>query len=163
MSRWWIILVAAGCVFAQQNSPSEAPNRPTLRRAEGQQASPPDTKTNAQPSPSSGAQSQDELPPDEDARDAPKQYSFNPLQSKKEVSVGNFYFRKGDYKAAAGRFREATKWNDGNAEAWMRLGEAEERRENAKAARDAYRKFLELQHEGKNAEEVKKRLEKLKG
>jgi Flp pilus assembly protein TadD len=79
------------------------------------------------------------------------------------VSVGNFYFKKGDFKAAAGRFREATKWNDGNAEAWMRLGEAEERRENAKAARYAYRKFLELQPDGKNADEVKKRLEKLKG
>ena len=57
----------------------------------------------------------------------PKEYSFNPVQSKKEVTVGEFYFKKGDFKAAAGRFREATKWNDGNAEAWLRLGDAEEK------------------------------------
>ncbi|HWD98337.1 MAG TPA: tetratricopeptide repeat protein [Bryobacteraceae bacterium] len=156
MSRWWIGLFAAGTLFAQQNTPSDTSNRPTLRRQDGQ------SQPQAQPKRESGPQT-DELPPDEDVREAPKQYSFNPLQAKKEVSVGNFYFKKGDFKAAAGRFREATKWNDGNAEAWMRLGEAEERRENAKAARYAYRKFLELQPDGKNADEVKKRLEKLKG
>ena len=153
MSRWWIGFVAAGALFAQQNTPSDNSNRPTLRRQEGQQ----------QTQPKAGGPQTDELPPDEDVREAPKQYSFNPLQSKKEVTVGNFYFKKGDFKAAAGRFREATKWNDGNAEAWLRLGEAEERRENPKAARDAYKKFLELQPDSKNAEEVKKRLEKLKG
>jgi tetratricopeptide (TPR) repeat protein len=155
MSRWWTGFVAAGALLAQQNTPSDTSNRPTLRRQEGQ----PQTQ---QQKAEGGAQS-DELPPDEDARGAPKQYSFNPLQSKKEVDVGNYYFKKGDFKAAAGRFREATKWNDGNAEAWMRLGVAEERRENTKAARAAYKKFLELQPNGKNAEEVKRRLEKLKG
>jgi Flp pilus assembly protein TadD len=155
MSRWWVGFLAAGALFAQQNTPSDTSNRPSLRRQEGQEQT-------QQPKAAGGAQT-DELPPDEDVREAPKQYSFNPLQSKKEVGVGNFYFKKGDFKAAAGRFREATKWNDGNAEAWMRLGEAEERRENSRAARDAYKKFLDLQPNGKNAEEVKKRLEKLKG
>jgi tetratricopeptide (TPR) repeat protein len=156
MSRWWIGIFAAGALFAQQNTPSDTSNRPTLRRQDGQ------SQPRSQAKPESGPQT-DDLPPDEDVREAPKQYSFNPLQSKKEVRVGNFYLKKGDFKAAAGRFREATKWNGGNAEAWMRLGEAEERTENAKGARDAYRKFLELQPDGKNAEEVKKRLQKLKG
>jgi tetratricopeptide (TPR) repeat protein len=154
MSRWWISFVAAGSLFAQQTTPSDTSNRPTLRRQEGQQTQQPNAK--------SGPQT-DELPPDEDVREAPKQYSFNPLQSKKEVGVGIYYFKKGDFKAAAGRFREATKWNDGNAEAWLRLGEAEERRDNPKGARDAYKKFLELQPDSRNAAEVKKRLEKLKG
>ncbi len=161
MSRWWIGFVAAGALLAQQTAPSDNSNRPTLRRQPEQQGTQQQQQTQ-QPKAGSGAQN-DELPPDEDVREAPKQYSFNPLQSKKEVGVGMYYFKKGDMKAAAGRFREATKWNDGNAEAWMRLGEAEERRDNAKAARDAYKKFLELQPDGKNAEEVKKRLEKLKG
>jgi Flp pilus assembly protein TadD len=160
MSRWWIGFVAAGALFAQ-GAPSDTSNRPTLRRQEGQQTQQPQAQPSQQPN-ADGAQN-DELPPDEDVREAPKQYSFNPLQSKKELGVGNYYFKKGDFKAAAGRFREATKWNDGNAEAWLRLGEAEERRDNTKAARVAYKKFLELQPDGKNAEEVKKRLEKLKG
>ena len=165
MSRCWIIFLAAAALAAQQNSGGTSGNRPTLARPDSEsQAQQPQRSNQTQPGANtqSKSQSQDELPPDEDVREAPKQYSFNPLQSKKEVSVGNFYFKKGDFKAAAGRYREATKWNDGNGEAWMRLGEAEERRENPKAARDAYKKFLELQPDGKIADEVKKRLEKLK-
>src|SRR5271155_1149617 len=68
-----------------------------------------------------------QLPPEEDKAEVKQVYSFNPLQSRKEVTVGDFYMKKGDFKAAVLRFREATKWNDGNAEAWQWLGEADEK------------------------------------
>ena len=103
-----------------------------------------------------------QLPPEEDKAAVPQQYAFNPVQSKKEVTVGDFYFKKGDYKAAAGRFTEATKWNDGNADAWLRLGTAEEKMNDAKAAREAWQKYLQLASTGKNADEIRKKLEKLK-
>jgi tetratricopeptide (TPR) repeat protein len=112
------------------------------------------------PKPSDPDQAQ--LPPEEDKAVVPKEYSFNPLQSKKEVTVGEFYFKKSDYRAAAIRFREATKWNDGNSEAWMRLAETEEKNHSAKAAREAYQKYLQLAPDAKNAAEIRKRLEKLK-
>ena len=104
-----------------------------------------------------------QLPPEEDKAEIPKQYVFNPLQSKKEVTVGEFYFKKGDYRAAAIRFREATKWDDSNSEAWLRLGETEEKNHSPKTAREAYLKYLQLAPEGKPAPEVKKRLDKLRG
>lgn len=105
-----------------------------------------------------------QLPPDEDkATPQPKQYAFNPVQSKKEVDVGEFYFKKGDYRAAISRFTEATKWNPGNATAWLRLGDAQEKMKDAKSAQIAYEKFLKLTPDGKNAAEVRKKLEKLKG
>jgi tetratricopeptide (TPR) repeat protein len=103
-----------------------------------------------------------ELPPEEDKSAQPKEYAFNPLQSKKEVTVGEFYFKKGDYRAAAGRFSEATKYNNGNAEAWLRLGDAQEKMKDPKAAREAYTKYLELAADAKNAAEVRKKLDKLK-
>ena len=103
-----------------------------------------------------------ELPPEEDASAKKQEYSFNPVRSKRDVEVGVFYFKKGDYKAAAARFREATLWNEGNATAWLRLGETEEKRGITKAARAAYEKYLEIASETKNAGEVRKRLEKLK-
>ncbi len=124
-----------------------AQERPTLRKDAG------DT-----PQPQGDVQ----LPPEEDAAALPKQYAFNPLQSKKEVSVGEFYMRKGDARAAANRFREATKWNDGNADAWLKLGEAEEKNKNVKSAREAYEKYLQVSPDAKNAAEVKKKLDKLK-
>lgn len=103
-----------------------------------------------------------QLPPEEDKANIQKQYTFNPLQSKKEVTVGEFYFKKGDYNAAAGRFREATKWNDGNADAWLRLGDAEAKMQDAGEARAAWQKYLQLSPQSKQAAEVRKKLEKLK-
>jgi outer membrane protein assembly factor BamD (BamD/ComL family) len=87
-----------------------------------------------------------------------EQYAFNPLQAEKELKVGNFYFKKGSYKAAAGRFREATKWNPTSAEAFLRLGEAEEKLKNAKEAKAAFSRFVELAPDDKRAGEVKKKL-----
>jgi tetratricopeptide (TPR) repeat protein len=100
-------------------------------------------------------------PPEEDANLKPKVYAFNPLQANKELQVGIEYFHKHSYKAAAGRFREATNWNPNLAEAWLRLGEAEEKRKNRKDAKDAYAKYLELQPEAKDAAEIRKKIASL--
>ncbi|HYA15834.1 MAG TPA: hypothetical protein VEF06_00140 [Bryobacteraceae bacterium] len=135
MSRWPIAVFALAIPLgAQQTS---APKPPT------------DNPDNVQ------------LPPEEDKTDAPRVYSFNPLQAKKEVSVGEFYAKKGDNRAAAIRFREATRWDDGNAEAWLRLAETEEKNHETKAAREAYEKYLQISPAAKNAADIKKRIEKL--
>jgi tetratricopeptide (TPR) repeat protein len=103
----------------------------------------------------------EEEPPEEDANLKPKEYAFNPLQANKELQVGNEYLKKHSYKAAAGRFREATKWNPNLAEAWLRLGEAEEKRKNRQDAKEAYAKYLELQPEAKDAGEIRKKIASL--
>src|SRR5580658_1677135 len=100
-------------------------------------------------------------PPEEDANLKPEEYSFNPLQANKDLQIGDLYFKKHSYKAAAGRFREATKWNPNLAEAWLRLGEAEEKRKNRQDAKDAYAKYLELQPEAKDAPEIRKKIASL--
>jgi tetratricopeptide (TPR) repeat protein len=99
--------------------------------------------------------------PEEDEAEKPKEYSFNPLQAEKELRVGNFYFHKGDYRAAALRFTEATKWNPIAPEPYLRLGDAEEKQRSWKAAREAYEKFLELAPDDKRAAEARKKLEKV--
>ena len=104
-----------------------------------------------------------QLPPDED-KNTPveKVYSFNPLQSRKEVTVGEFYQKKGDFRAAMLRYREATKWNGGNADAWHHLAVADEKTGEIEEARQAYQKYLDISPNAKDAAEVKKKLEKLK-
>lgn len=106
---------------------------------------------------------QEQEPPEEDANLKPKEYSFNPLQARKELEVGNEYYKKRSYKAAAMRYREATRWNPGFAEAWLRLGEAEEKRRNTKDAREAYAKFLELQPDARDASDIRKKIARLGG
>ncbi len=134
-----MVLVFAGAAFAQGQDSKKLPPKPD-------------------------APAEEQLPPEEDITAAkPEQFSFNPVKSKRDVSVGDYYFKKGDYKAAANRFLEATKWNDANAEAWLRLGEAREKQQDSRGARAAYQRYLQLAPDAKNAGEVKKRLEKLKG
>jgi tetratricopeptide (TPR) repeat protein len=97
-------------------------------------------------------------PPEEDASLKPKEYEFNPLQAEQEMRVGGYYFRKGSYRAAANRFREATRWNPTLADAYFRLGQASEKLRDRKAARDAYARYLELAPDGKDAAVAKRRL-----
>jgi len=117
-------------------------------------------RSKPQPKPSA-QQPVEQEPPEEDANLKPRQYSFNPLQANKEMQVGMEYFKKHSYKAAAGRFREATNWNPNLAEAWLRLGEAEEKRRNSKDAKDAYARYLELQPQAKDAAEIRKKIANL--
>jgi tetratricopeptide (TPR) repeat protein len=125
---------------------------------------PPASKDELKKRPSEEPKTSDKeyVPPEEDTAIAVTEYSFNPLQAEKELRTGNYYFHKGSYRAAAMRFREATRWNDGSSEAWLRLGEAEEKLKDGKAAREAYTKYLGMATDAKNADEIRKRLRKLK-
>jgi len=108
--------------------------------------------------PEQGVQQQEQEPPEEDDSLKPKEYSFNPLEAERDLKVGNYYFKKGNYKAAASRFREATRWNPTYAEAFLRLGESEEKLKDKPAAQEAYAKYLELAPDAKDAESIKKKL-----
>jgi tetratricopeptide (TPR) repeat protein len=113
------------------------------------------------PKPPAQQEPAEQEPPEEDANLKPKVYSFNPLQAKKELQVGEEYWKKHSYKGAAMRFREATRWNPNLTEAWLRLGEAEEKRKDAAAAKEAYTKYLELQPDAKDAGEIRKKIASL--
>lgn len=98
-------------------------------------------------------------PPEEDATLTEKpNYVLNPLQAEKELKVGNYYFKKGSYNAAARRFEEATKWDPNSAEAFYRLGEAQTKLKDEKAARETWKQFLELEPDSKRAAAIRKKL-----
>ena len=128
MSRLWLVLALGGTIAAQ--------NKPVQKAEEPK------------------AQQKEELPPEEDDAAKQQQFSFNPLKSKKDVTVGDFYLKtKKDARAAAQRYRWATKWNAGNAEAWLKLAQMDERSDvgNKEEAKQAYEKYLELAPDAKNA------------
>ena len=101
---------------------------------------------------------QEQAPPEEDEGTKEKEYSFNPLQSAKEIQTGNYYFKKGNFKAAASRFREASRWDPTSAEPYARLGDAQERLRDRKAAREAYTRFLEMDPDSKRAAEIRRKI-----
>ena len=148
MSRWipGLLLVAGLSVAAQeQTTPQTTPPKPQL-----EERTPPKT---------SGKQA---VPAEEDKSFLSEEHSFNPLQSQKSVEVGDSSFRKGKYPGAACRYLDATMWNDRNAEAWKKPGLAEEKLKDVKAARDAYKKCLEVAPEAKDTATIRKKLQSLK-
>lgn len=114
----------------------------------------------AQQAPKAGKPQAAQEPKEEDEElVVKKEYSFNPLQAQKELKIGEFYFKKGSFKAAANRFREATKWNPNYPEAWLRLGDSEEKLRDEKAAREAWGRYVALAPKDKRAGEIRKKLE----
>ncbi|HWR53868.1 MAG TPA: tetratricopeptide repeat protein [Bryobacteraceae bacterium] len=106
------------------------------------------------------AQQQLPNPPEEDESLATTEYAFNPLQAEKEVKVGEFYAKKGSWKAASLRFREATRWNPGLVQAWLRLGDAEEKLKNRAEARKAWATALQLEPNHERAKELRNKIGK---
>ena len=101
-----------------------------------------------------------EDPPEEDESLKPKEYVLNPLQAQKEWRTGNFYFKKGTWKAAASRYKEATLWDPSYADAFLKLGETYDRMKLRKEASEAYAKYVELEPDSKRAAELKRRLKR---
>jgi tetratricopeptide (TPR) repeat protein len=133
MSRRWLLPALLALTASAQQPPPKKPTPPATQEQE---------------------------PPEEDTSLVPKEYSFNPLQATKELKIGNYYFKKGNYRAAAQRFTEATKWDGTLAEAYLRLGETREKQHDRKAAAEAYAKYLEIAPDAKDAADIKKRLAK---
>ena len=99
-------------------------------------------------------------PPEEDESLKPTVYALNPIEAERNITKGNFYFKKGNYRAAAKDYLEATRWDPGSTEAFLKLGESNEKLKDRDGARDAYTKYLELAPEAKNAAEIKKKIAK---
>jgi tetratricopeptide (TPR) repeat protein len=114
------------------------------------------TPPKAQPTP---AQSSDEEnPPEEDESVATEKFVLNPLESERNIRVGNYYWRRGKFRAAAQRYQRATKYNPSSAEAFFKLGEAEQKLKNTDAARTAFGRVMTLAPDSKLASEAKKKL-----
>ncbi len=114
-----------------------------------------------------------EIPEEDEDLVQETDYAFNPIQAEKEVRVGDFYWKKKSYVAAAGRYREATLWNPRWAEAYWKLALAEqkvaettssdsEREVSLEQSIDALRKYLELEPDGKEAKKARRMIAEAK-
>jgi len=112
------------------------------------------------------AQPPDEgAPPEEDESLKPRIYAFNPLEAERSIKVGNFYMHQATargYRAAAMRFEEATKFNPNSAEAFLRLGEAEEKLKNKDKAKVAFERASRIDPDSKIGKEAGKKRASLK-
>ncbi len=94
--------------------------------------------------------------------DSPSFHPWDPHKAAKDVEVGDFYFKRKNYRAAIARYQDALLWKDNDAEANFRLGQAFEKTNDAAQAVTHYQNYLKILPHGPYAAEAQKALDKLK-
>jgi tetratricopeptide (TPR) repeat protein len=110
----------------------------------------------AQPAPDAEEQN----PPEEDEALIPEKVPLNPMEAERNIKVGNFYWRKGKFRAALQRYELAARYNPSSPDAYFKVGEAEEKLSNSDAAKTAFERVIRLAPNTKLAQEAQKKLNK---
>ena len=96
------------------------------------------------------------------ADDVMELHEWNPMRAMKDVEVGDYYFREGNYKAALSRYREALLYKPHDAASTFKLAQTLEKTKEFDEARNRYEEYLAILKDGPSAGEAKKALARLK-
>lgn len=88
-------------------------------------------------------------------------HPWNPMKAMKDVEVGDFYFKRKNYRAALERYKEALYYKDNDAMASLRLAECQEKLGDKVEAKKYYEQYLKILPEGEFAKEAQAGLDRL--
>lgn len=99
---------------------------------------------------------------DEGSGDANLAHPWDPHKAAKDIEVGDFYFKRKNYRAAEDRYREALYYKDNDAIATYNLAICLEKLDRPDEARAQYESYLKILPHGPEAENATKAIERLK-
>jgi tetratricopeptide (TPR) repeat protein len=88
-------------------------------------------------------------------------HPFDPHRALKDIEVGDFYFKKKNYRAALDRYREALFYKPNDALVNFRMAQSFEKLSQSDEAAEHYHEYLKILPHGPLSEEAQKALEKL--
>ena len=88
-------------------------------------------------------------------------HPWNPMKALKDIEVGDFYFRRKNYRAARDRYKEALYYKDNDAVASFRLAECQEKLGDKTDATKYYEQYLKILPEGPFAKDAHAALDRL--
>jgi tetratricopeptide (TPR) repeat protein len=88
--------------------------------------------------------------------------AWDPHKAAKDVEIGDFYFKRQNYRAAEDRYREALRYKDNDAVATIRLAICLEKLQVWDDARAEYESYLKILPHGPQASEAQKAINRLK-
>lgn len=100
---------------------------------------------------------------DSGSGDVAEFHPWDPHRAAKDVEVGDYYFKRKNYKGAESRYREALLYKDNDAVATFRLAVCLEKLERPDEARVEYENYLKILPHGPDAEAAQKAVDRLKG
>lgn len=98
---------------------------------------------------------------DDNANDVQEFHPWDPHKAAKDVEVGDFYFKRKNYRAAEDRYRDALLYKPNDVFAMFGLARSLEKLGEYDEARANYEGYLKILPEGPLAPEVHKGLERL--
>jgi tetratricopeptide (TPR) repeat protein len=88
-------------------------------------------------------------------------HPWNPMKAIKDIEVGDYYFKRKNYKAALERYKEALYYKDGDAVASFRIAECQEKLGDKAEAKKYYEQYLKILPEGPFAKDAHASLDRL--
>jgi tetratricopeptide (TPR) repeat protein len=155
--------------LAQDSSDKTASEKAAARNREAEESSSRDTridisppKNDAKSHPGSKAAVEDlDIPENIDVSGVQEFHPWNPMKALKNIEVGDFYFKRKNYKAALERYKEALYYKDGDALASFRLAVCQEKLGDKADARKYYEQYLKILPEGPFAKDAHASLDRL--
>jgi tetratricopeptide (TPR) repeat protein len=99
---------------------------------------------------------------DENASDVQEFHAWDPHKAAKDIEVGDFYYKRKNYRAARDRYKEALFYKPNDAVANYRLAECQEKTGNPNEALVHYQEYLKLLPHGPWSDDAQKAIEQLK-
>jgi tetratricopeptide (TPR) repeat protein len=97
----------------------------------------------------------------DNAADVQEFHPYDPHRALKDIEVGDFYFKKKNYRAALDRYREALFYKPSDALANFRMAQSFEKLSQFDDAAEHYQEYLRVLPNGPLSEEAKKALGRL--
>jgi tetratricopeptide (TPR) repeat protein len=164
-----VFVVLASISWAQESPDKPAPNQDPPRSDTSQGSSSQDTIIDISPPPDDAKnhpKSKDAIAGLDDADNSDTSgiqefHPWNPMKAMKDIEIGDFYFRRKNYKGALERYEDALYNKTGDAVAISRLATCEKKLGDNDAARKYYEQYLKILPDGPFAKEARASLEKL--
>lgn len=158
--------MTASFVLAQQTPP---PAQSSDRSREAEESSSRDTridisppKDDAKKHPDSASAVEDLTPDDKPANpDVQEFHPWNPMKAMKDIEVGDFYFKRKNYRAALDRYKEALYYKEKDAISTYRIAQCEEKIGTKEDAEKYYESYLKILPDGPFAKDARARLDHL--
>ena len=163
------LIAFGGCVSSRAQD--SAPPPPNHSQDQKPAAADPGSKTDSKPDSRPDSKTdphQPAFPIGTTAPEAPsppvsseKSEVYDPFKANKDIEVGLYYQRKGDWDAAIERYKDAIHFKYDFARPRILLGEAYEKRHDDAEALRYYREYLKILPNGPDAKHARERVDKL--
>jgi tetratricopeptide (TPR) repeat protein len=169
--RFLIVCLAllATVSLAQDSSDKTASDKAAARNREAEESSSHETRIDIRPPKddaknhpgSKDAVADLDIADNPDTSGVQEFHPWNPLKALKDIEVGDFYFKRKNYKAALERYKEALYYKDGDALASFKLAVCQEKLGDKADARKYYEQYLKILPEGPFAKDAHASLDRL--